>query len=310
MEGQSDSWKQKVHPLFIETARVYRDAVQAFMALGPNPPAEKVSEIDGRYSQELEEVRSRYAQAQYTPTADDPLDIILVDVGPSSWPPSQRELNQAFLEHLYWKRYNEPLWIALQKENAGDLDALPRVFRVAADYERVRFGKGPIKPAKGDPDHAALFELGLDLGLSTLTEEELADCFDAACPCGKIHDPDALKKQRSRKQKALQKARDWLATERAKLPTREWMAAFGMHGLYAKGLPPIGGAPPLVYIGKIGGPALWCVSKTGDVAVLAGPEFASISVLQELPQAFSVTSSKELFAMFFPEDGATKTERC
>jgi len=298
---QSDSWKQKVHPLFVESAGVYREAVKEWLALGPRPPADKVAQIYERFQAEIEAVRTRYGRAQYTPTSSDPLDTILVDMGPSSWPPSEHEVSQGVLELLYWRRFKEPLWIALQKADAGDLDALRRVHRVHEDHERLRFSQGPIKAAKGDPDHAVLFEIGLDLGLSSLSKEELADCFDFACPCSKVHDPDALRNQRSRKEKALQKARDWLARELAKMSTREWMAAYGMHGLCAKGVPSIGGMPRRVYVGEIGKPAFCYIDEQGDLVVSEGTMFADSSVAQELLQAFFVSSSKELFGMFFPE---------
>jgi hypothetical protein len=49
-----------------------------------------------------------------------------------------------------------------------------------------------------------LLELGLHLGLKLLSAEELADCFDEVCPCGKTHNADALKKQRARVLKDLE----------------------------------------------------------------------------------------------------------
>jgi hypothetical protein len=299
MKRRHDSWKEKVHPFLLEIAGVNRDFVKELLDLGPLPPAEKTAQIETRFRQKTEAIRTRYAKTDYTPTTTDPLGTILVSGEPSSWPPSQSEMDQGFLELLYWKRFNEPLWIALQKSESGDLKALRRVNRVAEDYERLRFGKGPIKAAKGDPDHAALLEFGLDLGLSILSPEELADCFDALCPCGKVHDADALKKQRSRKQKAIQKARTWLAAERAKMSTREWMAAYGMHGLYAKGVPSIGGVPRGVYVGSVGEPAFCYIDEHGDVVGLQGSKLADGSVVQELPRAFGVGSSKEIFAMFF-----------
>jgi hypothetical protein len=301
MKWQSSSWKQKVHPLFVESARVYRDAVTALLTLRPHPSPKQVVQIKTRFREEIEKVRTRHAQAQYAPKEADPLDTILVDE-PSSWPPSQRETDQAFLEHLYWKRFNEPLWIALQKEATGDLVALRRIQRVEEDYERIRFGKGPIKAAKGDPDHAMLFEIGLDLGLSVLTSEELADCFDAVCPCGKIHDADALKKQRSRKQKSIQEARNWLAAERAKMSTREWILVYGKYRLYAKGIPLIGDVPRRVYVGNIGEHPFCDIDEQGNVVVEDGSKFANRSVPRELPHAFGVESSRELFTMFFPDD--------
>ena len=39
---------------------------------------------------------------------------------------------------------------------------------------------------------------GLDLGIEALSAEELADCFDELCACGKRHTPDNLRKLRTR----------------------------------------------------------------------------------------------------------------
>jgi hypothetical protein len=212
-----ESWKQKVHPLFVEGIAVYRDAVLAWQALGPHPSNATIEQIRTRFDEDLSRVREQFANAQHTPTAADPADIVFVDGGwPSTWPPTQSEMDRDLLQHLYWGRFREPLWIALQKTEAGDIDAQRRVNTVVEEYQRRRFGKGPIKATKSDPDHAALFEIGLDMGLSRLTPEELADCFDDLCPCGEVHDADALKKQRYRLQETLQKARDWAASERAK----------------------------------------------------------------------------------------------
>src|SRR5882757_6478666 len=44
MKRRSDSWKEKVHPLFIEIAGVYRDSVKEWLALG-QPPAEKAAQV-------------------------------------------------------------------------------------------------------------------------------------------------------------------------------------------------------------------------------------------------------------------------
>jgi hypothetical protein len=63
-----------------------------------------------------------------------------------------------------------------------------------------------MMPFRVDPDHLTLFEIGFDLGLNELSSEELADCFDAVCPCGRSHDADSLKKQRGRLRVAIDRA--------------------------------------------------------------------------------------------------------
>jgi hypothetical protein len=63
-----------------------------------------------------------------------------------------------------------------------------------------------IQPFKGEIEHRSMFETLWGFGLENLTPEELVFFFDAYCPCGKVHDPDALKKARNRFRRVLQTA--------------------------------------------------------------------------------------------------------
>jgi len=209
MKRSSESWRQKLHPLFVECTEAYRDTVKRWQDLGSQPPAEQVAEIEARFREEMGEIRARHSTSELPSTTPDPLATILVDTASAAWPLSQQEMDLRRLEKLYWDRYREPLWIACQKMEAGDMEAYSRIVRVGEDYQRLRFNKIGIKPTKGDPEHSFLLLGGLDLGLNELSAEELADCFDALCCCGRIHDPDALKKQRLRIRHALKKAEEW-----------------------------------------------------------------------------------------------------
>jgi hypothetical protein len=111
------------------------------------------------------------------------------------------------MEWLCWRRFGLPLTVLIAQEKAGNLDAHKKVLRVQDEFWRLVHGKGSVTPFKGNPDHSDIIELGLNLGLNKLTEDELADCLDAICPCGKSHDADALKKQRARVRKQLERAR-------------------------------------------------------------------------------------------------------
>jgi hypothetical protein len=51
---------------------------------------------------------------------------------------------------------------------------------------------------KTDLDHFDLMVFGTDLGLEPLSDEELAECFDELCPCGKEHYGENLRKLRTR----------------------------------------------------------------------------------------------------------------
>jgi hypothetical protein len=305
MKRQTESWRQKVAPFFVETANAYKEAIRAWQALGPNPPTELVAEIETHLFERTEEIRKHYPP-DLVSTAPDSMfsaafEMLHVE-GPGTWPPSQQEMDQGFLELLYWKHYREPLWIALQKSESGDLEAYRRVTRISEDYERLRFGKGPIKAAKGNPDHSALFKLGLDLGLNRLSAEELADCFEAVCPCRDSHDADTLKKQRSRFVKALNDAATWLQKARAKVGSREWMIVYGKDQLFAKAVQLTNGQTRrFVVVGQLGKQAECYVNELGELSCAEGSYFKRSSYLRKMLLAFGVESTKELFAMFFPE---------
>jgi hypothetical protein len=298
MQG-SDSWKKKMHPLFLETARAYSDAVKELEALGPKPAAEKAATVQSHLQNKLGKILVRYRNPHYTPSAPDPLEVILSDWQPSIWPPSEIEMDFGQSEVLYWQRFREPLKIALCKRKTGDLKAFRRISRIGEDRFALQFGKGPIKRSKTDPDHDVLFGLGLDLGLSALTEEELANCFDAVCPCGKSHDPDSLKQQRRRKNRELKKARMWLASEAAKIPACERMAVYGAHEVYARAAHSTELPQRRVYIGEIGKWPACYIDERGDAFNLKGSKVAS-AVAEGLPGGFCLSTSRELFAMFFP----------
>jgi hypothetical protein len=75
--------------------------------------------------------------------------------------------------------------------------------RTAGDLEALRCNR-KIKAFKGEIEHRNMFENLWGFGLEKLTPEELVFFFDEYCPCGKFHDPDALKKARNRFRRFLQ----------------------------------------------------------------------------------------------------------
>jgi len=101
------------------------------------------------------------------------------------------------LEWLAWKRYRQPLWQIAQEDAAGNRGASKKIERIIAEGNKLRYGEN-LPGFKYDLDHAGLLEVGLPLGLDKLTAEELADCFEEVCACGKQHSADSLKKQRKR----------------------------------------------------------------------------------------------------------------
>jgi len=60
------------------------------------------------------------------------------------------------------------------------------------------YGTEPPRPKKTNFLHRGLLDIANLAGLTALTAEQLADFFDKICPCGKEHDPDAIRKLRGR----------------------------------------------------------------------------------------------------------------
>jgi len=183
MRSAADSWKDKVHPAFQIGANAFKKAVLALQPLGPEAPQELKEEILKRLTREIQRAGVRF------PKLNSRTSGLLYS--------SSLDLRVNDMERLHWKRHREPLHQDLERECADDLDAIHRVNRTRDDYLKWR-RKEPVMDFKVDPDHWTLFEIGFDLGLNGLSSEELANCFDAVCPCGCSHDADALKKQRAR----------------------------------------------------------------------------------------------------------------
>lgn len=247
MSRNPNSWKTKVHPAFLDFAAIYRRACEDERSADSPGSAKSIQTIRDSARREIEEIRRKYPDL---PIALSPYQTVHVS-GPSMWPPSPSDYSRGFMERLFWNRYREPLWVAVQKAEGGDLKAQRRINRILEDYQRIRSGRGPLKPFKADMRHIALLEMGLALGLDKLSPDELADCFDAVCACGKEHSADALKKQRARLKKAIQAARAW---EWSAVPQRERLMVYGRNGIAAKAFQSPDGKIRRVYVLNLGNP--------------------------------------------------------
>jgi hypothetical protein len=142
-------------------------------------------------------------------------------------------------------------------------------------------------------------ELGLNLGLDSLTDEELADCFDEMCPCGKDHDADALKKQRTRVRKQLQAASD----ERLRLiPSRQRFLASGAHGIMARAYEWEAKGIRYVEVFQQGKQPECLIYPDGTAVAPETSQFYGPGGLDYLLAAMGVASPVELFGMFFPDE--------
>jgi hypothetical protein len=288
--ARQKSWKAKVHPAFLDIALIYGDSQENLPGSGPNQLTQNAQKLRGRVLQTREDVLKRYPELQ----PGSPSNHITAATARYS---SRRDNLTGILEWLCWRRFGQPLSALAAEERAGNLEAHDKVHRLKDDLWRLLHGRGPIEPFKGNSRHSELMELGLNLGLDALTDEELADCFDEFCRCGKDHDPDALKKQRARVRKQLEVAR--YENLRA-IPSRERFRAYGAHGITARAYQSAGNEIRYVEVSQHGKQPECLIYPDGTAVATENSQFYGTGGLDRVLEAFGVESPQHLFSMFFP----------
>jgi hypothetical protein len=284
------SWKEKVHPAFLEIGLIYRDSQENLPGSGPNQLAQNSEKCRARVLQTREDLLKRYPDLQL----GSPSNHITAASARFS---SQRDNLMGILEWLCWRRFGQPLTILVAEEKAGNVEAHDKVSRLRNDLWHLVYGRGSIEPFKGNSRHSELMELGLNLGLDALTDEELADCFDEFCKCGKDHDPDALKKQRARVRKQLEAAR--YENLRA-IPSRKRFAAYGADGITARAYHWETKGIRHVEVSLYGKQPECLIYPDGTARAGENSQFYGPAGLDRLLEAFGVESPEQLFSMFFP----------
>jgi hypothetical protein len=198
-------WKSvqvKCHPAIFPLAQLWKDVIEALRRAGPAPTKEALAEIEAMHEKRSLEIQNRFSG----PIPPSP-NTFAAQTMFSEQALRSESSDQGVLEWIYFERHKIPMKQDSEQMEARDWDASRRLQRTFGDVEQLRCGKGPIRPFKGNLEHSNMFETLWGLGIELLTQEELADFFDEYCPCGiDAHDPDALKKQRARFKRVLQKA--------------------------------------------------------------------------------------------------------
>ncbi len=293
-KGRKKSWKEKVHPAFLGIAKLYRDSQKSLSKSGPNDVKRNAEKLRVQVSETREKLLKRY------PELRPGLPSNHVTAASARFL-SERDIVLGALEWLCWRRTGQPLAMLLSEEKAGNLEAHAKVVRVRDDFWRAVHGRGPVAPFKGNSDHSEIIELGSNLGLNKLTDEELADCFDEFCTCGKAHDADALKKQRARVRKQLQAAHDQRLRA---IPSRQRFDACGAHGITARAYHWEAKGIRYVEISRRGEQPECLVYPDGVVIAVETSQFYRPDGLDRLLEAFGVDSPVQLFCMFFPDENA------
>lgn len=206
---QPDDWKKKLPAVFFELAEVNQEfekrwaklltqAMRELKDAGPKRPElqkevsarffGEVGKLDRWFEERLIEINSRYTPVPYNPIA---YNYLTLD------PPTSD--SEGIKEYLHFHRHGEALRVTQKKDSQGNLDAWDKISRTERDARILAFGKGPITPFQEDVVHRQLLQIVICYESERMTAEELTQCFDKYCACGKEnHDSDALRKMRDR----------------------------------------------------------------------------------------------------------------
>jgi hypothetical protein len=116
---------------------------------------------------------------------------------------------QEVLGWLARNKYGKSIFELMAGDHAGDEKSSKQLVSLMQEYQRWRYGK--LDPHelrfKCDYRHTSFMLMGLDLGITSLSPGELADCFDAlsVCDCGDAHDGENLSKLRKRLTKDIER---------------------------------------------------------------------------------------------------------
>jgi hypothetical protein len=200
------NWQAKVHPFFVRMVE-YQNRVDTLLASPHDADHVEGQRLTDYPPPALMEEAQRLHDA--IPAADRPRhDAHLSIYGAvDSKDGTVISLGQFMMGWLAWNKFGKSIVELVDGDDAGDEQSSRQLARVVDDYQAWRYGRlDPNKMRfKFDIQHIARMSAGLDLGLEALSPEELAECFDALCPCGKPHDPDNLRKLRTRVMKTMER---------------------------------------------------------------------------------------------------------
>lgn len=190
-----ESIADKCHPALFELGPLWKESILALRSLGHTPPPELLAEIMAKLDTGLREIHRRYS-GPVSPAPDTFAAQVI-------WKDAVHVSDEhGVTEWLHFQRHGVPLKVDHEKARQRNWDACRRVLRTHSDLARLYCGER-IKPFKSNLEHSSMFQTLWGFGIEKLTPEELADLFDKFCPCGieDAHDPDALRKQRTRFQR-------------------------------------------------------------------------------------------------------------
>jgi hypothetical protein len=154
---------------------------------------ERVRELWRETDEKLVDIDKRYKPFLFNPLA---FSYLTLD------PPSSDA--EGIFEWLHFQRHGEGYWTTAMKDANGEVGAWDRISRTERDFRLAVRGQGSVKPFRFDVVHQQLLELVISFENERLTAEELVECFDSYCGCGrKHHDLSTLRRMRARLEEDL-----------------------------------------------------------------------------------------------------------
>jgi hypothetical protein len=205
-KGGDDRWRAKLHAVFFELAELNKEFEHRFAELRSKAKeglssarleecfSRGVADLNEWFEEHLTDINQRYAPMPYNPLA---FGYFTLDTPISD--------GQGLAEYLHFHRHGEALRVTAADDALGDLEAYDKIARTGKELRQVLHGKGPIKSFQENPIHRQLLQILICFEKEALTAEELAECFDHFCACGKDHDADNLRKMRNRLEADLRK---------------------------------------------------------------------------------------------------------
>jgi hypothetical protein len=198
-ESTQPNWRAKVHPFFIRMLE-YNNQVAKLRASPNEADQIEAQRLTREPPPELAEEADRMHDA--IPSAERPQhDAYLSIFGAVDAPDGGTMSEDQFaLGWLAFSKFGKSIVELVHEDAAGVEKSSRQLVSVQKAFLDWRYGKLDINkmPFKFDSGHIQIMQAGLELGFRDLSPSGLADCYDEMCNCGKSHDPENMKKLRTR----------------------------------------------------------------------------------------------------------------
>jgi hypothetical protein len=198
-ESTQSGWRKKVHPFFVRMLK-YNNRVTELSSSPNEADRKKAQRLTENPPRKLVEEAYRMHHAippEERPQHDAYLSIFGISDAPEGGTMSE---GQFTLGWLAFNKFGKSIVELAAGDAAGDEKSSRQLLSIQRDYQNWRYGRLDVNKMhfKFDSHHILIMQTGLELGFRDLSPNQLADCYDEMCNCGETHDPENMKKLRTR----------------------------------------------------------------------------------------------------------------